>query len=111
MDIGCKADFNFTVLSKLQTLIMKCHPVVEDATCEWSFNNIVLANTKENTVPNPGNHKFKVIAHPVTSLKIDIGFYAYLPWNTITCTCSSPTINKSESRFTRIRSNAFPELN
>ena len=106
LDIGCEADFNHTVLRKLQTLIMKCRPVVEDATCKWSYKNIVLGNSTDYAV-SPGNHKFKVIAYPVTSLEIDIGSFTYLPGNTITCTCYSPTIDKSESRSTRITSPDF----
>ena len=111
MDIGCEADFNYTVLTNLQTFIMKCHPVVKNATCKWSYNKIVLGNTTDYAMSSHDTHTFKVIAHPVTSLEIDIGLPTYLPWNTITCTCSSPTVNKSESRSTVITSTAFPDFN
>ena len=111
MDVGCEADFNYTVLRKLQTLIMKCRPVVENATCEWSYNNIVLGNSTDYVVSTHDTHAFKVISYPVTSLQIDIGLPTYLPWNMIICTCTSPTINKTESRSTVITSTAFADYN
>ena len=108
MDIGCEARFNHTVLRKLENFALKCHPVVEDAICEWRYNNIVLGNSKISAVSTHDTHTFTVIPS-IRTLYIRVGERRfYLPLNTlITCTCYSPTIDKSESRSTRITSPDF----
>ena len=108
MDIGCAAHFNNTVLRNLENLALKCHPLVEDATCEWKYNNIVLGNSKTCAVSTHDTHIF-IVYPSIRALVIRVGEKRYyLPVDTlITCTCYSPTIDKIESRSTRITSPDF----
>ena len=113
MDIGCKAHFNHTILSKLQIFILECHPVIIDATCEWKYNNIVLGNSTETPkATHDGKHTFTVFPSrgilSVANSGREVQFN--LPLKTpINCTCYSPTMDKNETRSTMITSPDFQD--
>ena len=111
MDIGCKPHFNYAVLRKLRNFVLKCHPVVEDATCVWRYNDITLGNSKEfATSTHDKQHSFTLFPD-LLIVKNSVGGGQFnLPLKTpITCKCYSPTIGKSESRSTGITSLDFQD--